>query len=193
MSTTSPSFARLNSSNYNEWKDNMKAWLQRSGVWRIVNGDETKPGPTAAAELTAWLQRSDKAAGEMKLMVEPDQRIHFQGVEDDPARIWTRLAEVHVSKRPAMRFNAYSDFFSIRKRDDESLTAMMARIDQAMQGIRNLRPSAFSIADLDDELISMALISALPQEYSAFRSSLLLLDQVDRATLQEAFRNEETN
>ena len=168
----------------------MKAWLQRSGVWRIINGDEGKPGPGAPAELSTWLQRSDKAAGEMKLMVEADQRIHFQGVEDDPARIWTRFG---VSKRPAMRFNAYSDFFSIRKREDESLTTLMARIDQAMQGIRNLRPSAFTIVDLDDELISMALIATLPQEYAAFRSSLLLLEQLDHATLQEAFRNEETN
>jgi hypothetical protein len=77
MSNSSPSFARLNNSNYNEWKDNMKAWLQRSGVWRIVNGEETKPGPDKPAELSAWLQRSDRAAGEMKLMVEPDQRTHF--------------------------------------------------------------------------------------------------------------------
>ena len=71
--------------------------------------------------------------------------------------------------------------------------ALMARIDQAMQNIRNLRPPIFSINDLDDELISMAMISALPQGYSLFHSSLLLLEQVDHATLQEAFRNEETN
>jgi hypothetical protein len=109
MSNSSPSFARLSNSNYNEWKENMQAWLQRSGVWRIVNGDETKPGPDPPAELSAWLQRSDRAAGEMKLMVEPDQRIHFQGADHDPARIWTMLATAHVSKRPAMRFNAYSD------------------------------------------------------------------------------------
>ena len=84
----------------------MKAWLQHSGVWRIVTGDEGRPGPTQAVELAAWWQRSDKAAGEMKLMVESDQRIHFQGVEDDPVQIWSKLAAVHVSKRPAMRFNA---------------------------------------------------------------------------------------
>ena len=92
-----------------------------------------------------------------------------------------------------MRFNAYADFFDIRKREDESLTTLMARIDQSMQNIRNLRPSTFSLTDLDDELIAMAMITALPHDYASFRSSLLLLDQVDHSTLQEAFRNEETN
>ena len=92
-----------------------------------------------------------------------------------------------------MRFNAYADFFAIRKREDESLTALMARIDQGMQNIHNLRPAAFSISDLDDELISMAMITSLPADYQSFRLSLLLLDQVDRSTLQEAFKNEEVN
>ena len=193
MSSSTPNFPKLNNSNYSEWKDNMKAWLQRSGVWRIVIGEEVRPESNQTAELSAWWQRSDRAAGEMKLMVENDQRIHFQGVDDNPAQIWIKLATAHVSKRPAMRFNAYADFFAIRKREDESLTALMTRIDQNMQNIRNLRPTAFSISDMDDELVSMAMITSLPADYQSFRSSLLLLDQVDRSTLQEAFRNEEAN
>jgi hypothetical protein len=69
----------------------------------------------------------------------------------------------------------------------------MIRIDQAMQQIRNLHPKVFTLADLEDELQSMAMITCLPSEYDSFRSSLMLLDQIDKKTLQEAFRNEEIN
>src|SRR3954447_9537037 len=67
----------------------------------------------------------------------------------------------------------------------------MVRIDQAMQNIRNLRPSSFTVTELDDELQSMAMIRALPADYQSFRSSLMLLDKIDKSTLQAAFKNEE--
>jgi hypothetical protein len=51
----------------------------------------------------------------------------------------------------------------------------MIRIDQAMQQIRDLRPKAFTLSDLEDKLHSMAMISSLPSEYD----SLMLLDQID--------------
>jgi hypothetical protein len=67
----------------------------------------------------------------------------------------------------------------------------MGRIESAMQAIRSLRPDSFTVAELDDELQAMAMIRALPAEYQAFRSSLMLLDKIDKRTLQEAFKNEE--
>src|ERR1700722_7379594 len=77
--------------------------------------------------------------------------------------------------------------------ESESLSAVMIRIDQAMQQIHNFCPPVFSIADLNDELQSMAMITSFPSEYDAFWSSIMLLDQIDKKTLQEAFRNEEIN
>ena len=61
-----------------------------------------------------------------------------------------------------------------------------------MQQVKNLRPSSFTIADLDDELASMAMIRALGPEYKNFVDSLILLPQLDRKTLLEAFSNHDT-
>jgi len=169
----------------------MKSALQAMGVWRVVTGEKAQPGP--GPDLEKYYEMWDRAAGTLKLKVENGQETHYEGFEDNPQKIWTLLEAAHVSKKPAMRFNAYADLFSIRKREDESLSAVMIRIDQAMQQIRNLRPPVFSITDLDDELQSMAMITSLPSEYDAFRSSIMLLDQIDKKTLQEAFRNEEIN
>ena len=36
-------FKPLSNSNYPEWAGEMKAWLMRNGLWRIVSGRESKP------------------------------------------------------------------------------------------------------------------------------------------------------
>ncbi|KAF8802077.1 hypothetical protein BYT27DRAFT_7226484 [Phlegmacium glaucopus] len=157
----------------------MEAWFCSSGLWHIVNGSTPLPSlseePTDAQLLAVetWKTKSDKAAGWLFLMVEDDQKT-------TQLAIWTALQAVHMQKCPGHRFNAYDDFFSIRKQEDESLQTLMNRVDAALRN------------QLDDELASMAMICALPDEYSAFTSSLPLLDKLDKATIHQAFVGEKT-
>ncbi|KDR65192.1 hypothetical protein GALMADRAFT_23159, partial [Galerina marginata CBS 339.88] len=114
--------------------------------------------------LDAWLDKADKASGQIYLMVEPDQRIHFNGITDDPVKMWEALKAVHLQKRPGNRFNAYDDLFSIRKGEEESLQTLINRVDEAICRIQDLRPDKFDLAKLDEELGSLSLIRALPEE-----------------------------
>ena len=67
----------------------MKAWLMRSGLWKLVSGK--LPKPRDADELAKWEAKADKAAGELYLMVENDQRVHFGGIDNDPIKMWELL------------------------------------------------------------------------------------------------------
>ena len=64
-----------------------------------------------------------------------------------------------TSNSPGARFNAWDDFFSIRKKQDGSLTSLIARIEDSMSRIQQLRPkdasTPYTIKDLDNELICM--------------------------------------
>jgi hypothetical protein len=181
----------LSNSNYPEWAGEMKAWLMRNGLWKLVSGKETKP--KIEETLYVWETKAERAAGEIYLMVENDQRVHFRGSEENPVEMWKLLEAAHLSKRPGARFNAYDDLFSIRKQDDESLVNLGVKIEKAMQNIQNLRTPGFSIENLDEELQCMAMIRALPDEYRHLSSSLLLVDKLDKATILQAFRSEELN
>ena len=183
----------LSNSNYPEWAGEMKAWLMWNGLWKLVSGKETKPRKDETDKLYVWEGKSERAAGEIYLMVENDQRVHFRGFEEDPVEMWKLLESAHLSKRPGARFNAYDDLFSIRKQDDESLVNLGVKIEKAMQNIQNLRTPGFSIENLDEELQCMAMIRALPDEYRHLSSSLLLIDKLDKATILQAFRSEELN
>ena len=82
--------------------------------------------------------------------------------------IWTRLAEVHVSRASSHALQRLFGLLQHRK--------VRRRVPDHPHGMH--RPGhaghlqSRRLLDLDDELISMALIAALPQEYAAFRSSL---------------------
>src|ERR1700677_4926776 len=102
--------------------------------------------------------------------------------------MWKKLEDVHLQKHPGTRFNTYDALFSIRKDDTETLPALML----AIQDIKALRPSNFTLDMLDKELLCMTLIRALPEDYNNFASSLLLLDSFDLDKLQSAFQNEES-
>src|SRR5579863_2274760 len=142
MSTSDalPKIKPLSNSNYPEWCGEMKAWLMRNGLWKLVSGKLAKPSPRDEDALNKWEAKAERAAGEIYLLVENDQRVHFRGYEDDPIRMWELLELAHLSKKPGARFNAYDDLFSIRKQDNESLLDLGVRIEKAMQTIQNLRP-----------------------------------------------------
>ena len=64
-------------------------------------------------------------------------------------------------------------------------------MDDAIHRIRDLRSIGFTLDKLDDELASMTLIRALPDDYNSFVSSLLLKDDLDKMTVQNAFVRED--
>ena len=191
MADTSPKFKSLNNSNYPEWSGDIKAWLMKMGYWKLVSGIEAKPAE--GKELLAWELKAEKAADEIYLAVEQDQRVHIRAFMDDPVKMWQELEKAHVSKKPGARFNAYDDLFSIQKNESESLSDLGTRIENAMAAIVNLRPIGFTLKQLDEELQSMALIRALPTEYAHLANSLLLMDNLKKDTILQAFRAEEQN
>ena len=171
----------------------MQAWLMSKELWMLVDNAEPCPSDEDKEAKLKWQKRAQKAAGELFLSVEQDQKSHFHGILSDPIRIWTTLCDVHMSKKPGARFNAYDSLFSIRKQPNESLQSLCARIDASMQSIQDLRPSTFTLKEMDDELHSMALIRSLPEEYKSLSQSLMLLDDLNKTKIRDAFSAEETN
>ncbi|KAH7906086.1 hypothetical protein BJ138DRAFT_1224206, partial [Hygrophoropsis aurantiaca] len=97
----------LSNSNYASWSGEMN-------VWRLVNGSKERPKQDAAKQ-EEWDTRADKVGGLLYLGITQEQRAHIRGKEDDPVKLWKALESVHIRKQPGTRFNAYDDFFSIRK------------------------------------------------------------------------------
>src|SRR3984885_6199913 len=173
----------------------MQAWLRANQLWQIVSGNKKRPSasPDNAKEIEKqedWDAKADQAIGWIFLMVEPSQTVHLQGIAD-PVAMWEALKSVHLQQKPGARFNAYDDLFSIRKTEEEFLQTLVNRVDAAIQHIKNLCPKNFTLDNLDDELLCMAMIRSLPEDYSHFVSSLMLSDKLDKSIITQAFHTEE--
>ncbi|KAI6144277.1 hypothetical protein BKA82DRAFT_4358735 [Pisolithus tinctorius] len=99
-------------------------------------------------------------------------------VQDDPVQIWLTLGSICLQQCPGAQFNAWDNFFLVRMQPDESLSSLIARIEDSMSKIQELRPkeesstTPYSIKDMDNELVCMALVHYPGEEYSHFTSSL---------------------
>ena len=61
-------FKPLSNSNYPEWSGEMRAWLMKNGLWRLVSRKETQPKDKQ--DLDKWEAKAERAAGEIYLLVE---------------------------------------------------------------------------------------------------------------------------
>ena len=171
----------------------MEARLRTLGAMRIVQGTESRPNFTPPLdsgerrELRDYDTRVDSAAGEIWNCVEREQQTHLEAIRDDPEAMWRKLESVHMQKRPGTRFNTYNALLSLSKSEDESLSTLSTRASQLKSDMKALRPPSFNISKLDDELVLMALIQALPAEYNALRQTLLLDDSLTLEKLQDTF------
>jgi hypothetical protein len=136
----SNSITKLTSSNYPTWKGEIKAYLRVKGLRLLVNGSETCLASDTDLQ-AKWDVKADKAAGELYLACSVEQRMHIDAVQDDPVKIWTTLASIHLQQRPGAHSNTWDDFFSIRKQPDESLSTLIARIEDGMSKIKELHPT----------------------------------------------------
>jgi len=127
----------LNETNYQIWSMEMWAVLRGKGLWRIISKQEKKH-PLDADKQEEWNNKADKACSLLTLTFEQSQRIIFQSVSDNPIKIWATPRVVDIQRCPGTRFNAYDNFFSIRKNESKSLQTLMARIDDTMSKMQNL-------------------------------------------------------
>lgn len=199
MSDDKRAFPKLNSNNYGSWVDNAESFLGTKGLFGLIDGSDPEPSPLVvqaptaaeAKETSEWKQRKAKCSGEIWLMVEENQKPIIKKDKGEPKAMWSRLRERYVQKKSGTRFDAYSDLFSIRLQENESLSDLVTRVDAALSAIKERRPLSFTIDDLDAELSSMTLIKALPFEFENFVTFLTLGDDLSLNHVTTAFSNEE--
>ena len=90
--TSASSIPALTGENYRLWADDMKAWLQLNGLWRLVSGSEKKPAgkpevldskgavitaavPPDKEKLERWEIKAERACGALKTAISHELRV----------------------------------------------------------------------------------------------------------------------
>lgn len=186
------SIPKLNSTNYSLWSTEVEALLMTKGSFSIVCGEGPMPSESEPDDLKDWKKRSNAVAGTILLSLEEAQRVHIIDIRCDPVLMWKKLRDVHLQKNPVQCFNAYQALLNIQKSDDKTLPELIVCVQDAINKVKQLRSEKTSVEDIDSDLSVIALVKALSEQYSAFRSALMLLPKLDMASVSTAFQAKES-
>ena len=102
MPDSSLHFANLNESNYAEWSLYMRSTLIKKGLWKVVEGSETRLlGSPNSKAVKAFECRQAKAHAEIVLRLEPLQLPHAHSA--DLYVLWEELQRMHRAQGFATR------------------------------------------------------------------------------------------
>jgi Reverse transcriptase (RNA-dependent DNA polymerase)/GAG-pre-integrase domain/gag-polypeptide of LTR copia-type len=194
--------------NYLSWKRLINGYFLTINAAELVQGSETRPGSGSNLDTARedWDKRNRQAAGAIQLTIDETNAIHTSGIESDAPAQWKKLEGLHNNKTAGTRFNAMDSLFNIRMDSGEDLRSLITRAVAAMQRVKALwpgaptaqttvtvypDPSAYTLETLDNELIIMTLIRALPQDYQHVRSALLIQTTLTLDTVRDAFLAED--
>ncbi|KAL5520692.1 hypothetical protein ACEPAF_2694 [Sanghuangporus sanghuang] len=158
---TLSTITKLNNSNYSVWKHDMHAALPE--------------------------EKAKQAAGLIYQRIEHSMQVMVQDYIDDSVKMWTELQKINEQDNPAVHFNTYNEFFNITKKEDESLTNLVSRVELALHKIRSTHSSTLKLEEFENELACACLIRALPEDYTSFRSAVLLMKEFKWNNLKKAF------
>ena len=67
----------------------MRAVLQSKRLWQLVIGKRVRPADVVKAAI--WDEDASMAAGDIFFGVQLDQRVHFEGIAEDPVKMWSKF------------------------------------------------------------------------------------------------------
>ena len=110
----------LNGTNYSTWKIQCRMALKKDGLWTIVDGSETPPDASAAAEYAKFIARRDRALAVIVLSVAPSL-LYLIGDPESPVVVWTKLADQFERKSWANKLELRRKLYSLRLKGGESV------------------------------------------------------------------------
>ena len=158
-------FMNLNESNYAEWLLYMRSTLIKKGLWKVVEGSETRPlGSPNSKAVKAFECHQAEAHAEIVLHLEPSQLLHAHST--DPHILWEELQCMHRAQGFTMRMTFCQRFNTMTKHADQSMGSWIADVQQAAFRLKEVGYIA-----MDEDKI-LVLTQGLPPSYDPFIISL---------------------
>jgi hypothetical protein len=180
----------LTDTNYNEWRDDILAILQKHGLKRFALGTIPKPANEDSEAIERWITREERTSGYILTSLDATQKVHIQGLEDKPAEMWVALREAHQNKKPGTRINALAELLEARQREDESLTAWFNRTSTLKNQVTALTDDKMTTDDVYNELQAMTALRNVSDKHSLLKKQLLLTpDLMNKKDILQAFQS----
>lgn len=168
---------KLYDNNYEVWRIQMKSVLVYNDLWGYVTGTIVKP--EVAAEAAAWTTRDEKALALIVLGVSKTEIGHIRK-QTTAKGAWEELEKIHKSHGPVRKAVLYRELYQTKKKNDQSMA----------QFVNDFQQRADMLADagiiVPQELLSIMLLSCLPEDYENFRVAMESRDDIPEVSTLKA-------
>ncbi|KAL0267069.1 UNVERIFIED_CONTAM: hypothetical protein PYX00_009436 [Menopon gallinae] len=161
------SVEKLSESNYKSWKIQMKSVLIINDLWPYVDG--SVPEPTSEKEL--WTKKDSKALAMICLCVSQKQLNYVENARTSK-QAWDALREAFESTRPIRKLSLCRQLLRMKKTPS---TSMNQYINEFSSKAEQLREAGI---ELQEELLSIMLLSSLPDNYQNFSFGIESRDRI---------------
>ena len=149
----------LNGTNYSTWKIQCRMALMKDGIWTIVNGTETAPDASDAAEYTKFIARRDRALAVIVLSVVP-ALLYLIGDPECPVMVWKKLADQFQKKSWANKLELRWKLYSLRLKEGESVQKHIKSMTETFESLSVIGDP------MSDEDRVVYLLASLPESFT---------------------------
>lgn len=135
---------------------------QREGPLETVQSQFPDIDSPSPVQINAWYKRTSKAAGLIfKYIGSADVHLVDPLHDDNAFLMMEDLRKAKADQVSSKRFNAYLQVLSIKKGEDSTYQYVIHDVVKAVRHMKELRPTGFSLADMDADLAVVASMAAL--------------------------------
>lgn len=189
MSSNFYQIDKLDESNYEVWKIQMRSVLIHGSLWDFVSGKAVKPEKKDAENYAAYVAKDEKALASILLSVKSNQLLHVKSCKTSK-EAWDKLIAVYQSKGPARRVSLFKQLVYLRMPEGGTM----------QQHLNNFFEVSDRIIEADiklpEDVFTIILLGSLPKEYDNFviaiesRDELPKMDILKNKLLEESLRRE---
>ena len=163
---------KLNGTNYQSWKYNVKLVLMSRGLFSIVDGtekapvikEEDKQKPESTKTLNEWRLRSDKAYTTIALSVDKNLQVHVSSTTD-AHEAWEILRKQYEVVSVSQIVRLFRRFYAAEMGEDDDLQTFITRMTSLAQQLREMKE------DVSPKKFATVILGSLPPSYQNFVTS----------------------
>lgn len=162
-SETNSSNSKLDGlSNWSIWKFQVKVILKALEVYGIVDGSVVKPEEDADKEI--WEKKDAKA--QSVIVTRLSQKVMLQVMNCETSKdIWDKLHTIYEQTSEMSLHLLQQKFFSMQHNQNEDMATFIAKIEETVNQIRQLK------GEVPEKMVLTKIITSLPDNYKHFVSA----------------------
>ena len=184
------SIEKLNGSNWNTWKFQMKHLLMAKGLWSLIDGSEVLASEASAAAEALFQSRLHKAFSTIVLAIDSAQ-LYLVTSCDDPKQAWNALKNHFERETLANKLLLKKQYFRSEMKEGTS-------VDQHLKHMKDITDKLTAIrAPVSEEDQVVTLLGSLPRRFATLVTAIetrmdgVSLDYVQQALVHEEMKQSE--